>query len=98
MIFVIVFNALRPWCPMGHHSWSADSEYLYFDSVAENVSAFYRVRVSDQTVERIVDLKDIHRPAIGSATSWTGLDPHNSPIVLKDISSHQVYAFEWLVR
>jgi Tol biopolymer transport system component/DNA-binding winged helix-turn-helix (wHTH) protein len=83
---------------VGHHNWSTNSEYVYFDSPSGQASAFYRVRVSDHKLERIVDLSDIHRPAVGSPTSWTGLGPDDSPIVLRDISSHQVYAFDWVPR
>jgi hypothetical protein len=27
--------------------------------------------------------------------SWTGLDPDNSPLVLRDTSTQEIYALDW---
>ena len=42
---------------IGYLSWSRDSEYVYFDTLLTPEPAFYRVRVKDSKIERVVDLK-----------------------------------------
>jgi serine/threonine protein kinase/Tol biopolymer transport system component len=78
---------------MGFIVWSSDSETLYFDTSIERDSAFYRLRMSDRKLERLVSLKNIRRVLwIGA---WSGLSPDNSPLVLRDTGSQDIYALDW---
>jgi hypothetical protein len=43
---------------------------------------FYRLRVSDHQLERLVGLKDLGRRAFGLLDLWTGLGPDDSPPLL----------------
>ena len=88
--------ATRKWTelaklPMGYPSWSRDSRYIYFDTAGAD-AAFYRVRVSDRKMERLVSLKSVRRT--GTA-EWTGLAPDDSPLLLRDIGTEEVYALDW---
>jgi serine/threonine protein kinase/Tol biopolymer transport system component len=70
-------------------NWSKDSQYVYFLSWPENPSVA-RMRVSDSKLERVADLKDF-RPT-GYWDDWMGLDPNDSPLLLRDTGLQDVYA------
>jgi Tol biopolymer transport system component len=74
-------------------SWSSDSEYLYFDTYGAD-PAFFRVRIRDRRVERIVSLKDIPR-VDRSFGSWIGLALDGSPLIQRDASFDEIYALDW---
>ena len=77
--------------PLGFPSWSRDSKYIYFDSPGAD-PALYRVRISDHKVERLVGLKDVR--LVGRPGAWTGLTPDQSPLVLRDIGTQEIYALD----
>jgi Tol biopolymer transport system component len=77
----------------GNLNWSQNSQYIYFDTFGQEV-AFFRVRVRDGRIERIVELKDVPR-AIGTFGPWTGLDPDGSPLIQRDASFDEIYALDW---
>jgi len=79
---------------IGFPSWSHDGHYLYFDSLLTEDPAFYRVRISDHRLERLVSLKDIHR-YWGPNAEWSGLGPDDSLLVTRNISSPEIYALDW---
>jgi Tol biopolymer transport system component len=76
---------------VGFPSWSHDSKYIYFDSRGED-HAFYRVRVSDHKLERLVSLKGLR---LTGNFGWTGLTPDDSPLVLRDFGTQEIYALDW---
>jgi len=75
----------------GYPNWSRDGKYLYFDSQGSEPS-FYRVRISDHRIERIVRLKDVRRT--GTLGPWAGLAPDDSPLALLDTSTDEIYALD----
>jgi len=77
----------------GYPSWSHDSAYIYFDTVG-NDAAFFRVRIRDRKMERIVALKDVQRK-VGAFGPWTGLAPDDSPLLTRDSSFDEIYALDW---
>jgi Tol biopolymer transport system component len=79
---------------IGFPSWSHDGQYLYFDSILTEDPAFFRVRISDRRLERLVSLKDIHR-LWGPNGEWSGLGPDDSLLVTRDIGSPEIYALDW---
>jgi Tol biopolymer transport system component len=89
----------RKWEPLtsggqvGYPNWSHDGNYLYYDLQSGKESGFYRVRISDRKVERIVGLNDIRRSECGFGF-WAGLAPDDSPLLLRDISAQEVYALD----
>jgi Tol biopolymer transport system component/predicted Ser/Thr protein kinase len=76
---------------VGFPSWSRDSKYIYFDSQGED-RAFYRVRINDHKLERLVTLKNLR---LTGAVGWTGLAQDDSPLVLRDIGTQEIYALDW---
>jgi serine/threonine protein kinase/Tol biopolymer transport system component len=75
--------------------WSRDGKYVYFSSTDQGEPAFYRVQVKNRKVERVVSLKDVKRTTSQSFGSWTGLTPDDAPLALRDISTYEIYAFDW---
>lgn len=79
---------------IGYPSWSHDGQYLYFDAELTEDPAFFRVRISDHRLERLVSLKDVHR-LWGPNAEWSGLGPGDSLLVTRNISSPEIYALDW---
>jgi len=75
--------------------WSKDGQYIYFLSWPEN-PALFRLRVGDNTVERVASLRDF-RPT-GYWDDWMGLEPNGSPLMLRDTGLQDVYAFDCGIR
>ena len=76
----------------GYPRWSHDDKYLYFRSaIYETDPAIYRVRISDHKLENVVSLKGIRR-AWGFAGPWSGLAPDDSPLLVRDIGTQEIYA------
>ncbi len=73
-------------------TWSRNGTYIYFDSWAD--SAIFRVRIADRKVERVVNLRHVSR-AFSSTSFWMGLAPDDSPLVLRDASTQEIYALDW---
>ena len=69
--------------------WSHDGKFIYFLSWPENPGVF-RVAVGNNSVELVADLKDF-RPT-GYFDDWMGLDPSDSPLLLRDTGTQDVYA------
>jgi len=84
------WSELAEGSPVGYPAWSRDGKYVYF--VVAN-TAILRVRISDRTVERVADLRGVSR--FGSLGSWFGLDPDNSPLILRGTESDEIYALDW---
>ena len=82
---------MTAWFPV----WSRDGNYVYFSSTDQGEPAFYRVQVKSRKVERVASLKDVKRPTSQSFGSWTGLTPDDAPLALRDISTYEIYAFDW---
>jgi serine/threonine protein kinase/Tol biopolymer transport system component len=72
-------------------NWSRDGQYLYFLSWPEN-PAVERMRLSDYAVERVADLKGFS--PTGYWDDWMGLDPADSPLLLRDTGLQDVYALD----
>jgi len=78
---------------LGYMTWSPDSKYIGFDTSFTTDPGFFRVRVADGQIGRVVSLKNIRRffPQWGE---WSGMAPDGSPLVVRDISNQEVYALD----
>jgi hypothetical protein len=73
-------------------NWSRDGKYVYFLHWLDN-PAVLRVRINDRKVERAWDLSNL--PNTGNVGPWLGLAPDDSPLLLRDIGTQDVYAVDW---
>jgi Tol biopolymer transport system component/DNA-binding winged helix-turn-helix (wHTH) protein len=78
----------------GYPSWSHDGQYLYFDTILSDDPAFFRIRISDRKLERLFSLKAVRR-FWGDLGEWTGLAPDDSPLLVRDTSSQEIYALDF---
>ncbi len=74
-------------------TWSRDGKYFYFDTFG-NDPAYYRVRINDRRIERLVSLKGLRRTFL-LIGPWSGLAPDDSLLVIRDIGSQEVDALDW---
>ncbi len=79
---------------IGYMTWSRDSKYVGFDTSFTVDPAFFRVSPADGQVARVVSLDNIRRffPQWGE---WSGLAPDGSPLLVRDISTQEIYALDW---
>jgi Tol biopolymer transport system component len=80
---------------MGFPNWSKDSEYVYFLH-EENEPSVMRVHIRDRKIERVADLK--HFRQAGFWNVWLGMAPDDSPLLLRDTGTQEVYALDWHTR
>ena len=79
----------------GYLAWSTDSQYIYFDAVLEENPAYHRLRISDNKLETVVELKKIRMfPSQFVGGSWTGLGPGDVPLFVRDTSVQEIYALD----
>jgi eukaryotic-like serine/threonine-protein kinase len=76
----------------GFLNWSRDGQYVYFLRWLVN-PAVLRIRISDREVEQVSDLTNL--PTTGNLGPWLGLDPDDSPLVLKDTGTQDIYTLDW---
>jgi serine/threonine protein kinase/Tol biopolymer transport system component len=77
---------------VGYPSWSKDGQYVYFLHVPSD-PAVVRVRIRDRKLEQVMDLKNFRMA--GYSGFWLGLAPDDSPLLLRDIGSQEIYALDW---
>ena len=73
-------------------NWSRDGKYVYFLRWQDHRAAM-RVRISDGKVEQVMDLAEI--TATGNIGPWLGFAPDDSPLLLKDTGTQDIYALDW---
>jgi Tol biopolymer transport system component len=77
---------------VGFPSWSRDGDYIYFDSFWGEEPAWSRVRISDHKLEKLVSLQGFRR---SGTYYWSGLAPDDSPLVVRDVGTADIYALDW---
>jgi len=79
----------------GYLAWSPDSAYVYFDTSLSSDSGYFRLRISDLKLDRLVDLKKVRKytDRFGPG-SWTGLGPGETLLLPRDISTQEIYALD----
>ena len=79
---------------VAYPNWSRDGRYVYFDAIIDNEEGYYRIRISDRKVERILSLKGF-QAAWGAFGNWSGLAPDESPLYVRNASIQEIYALDW---
>ena len=77
----------------GFPNWSKNGEYVYF--LGQEDAAVMRIRIRDRKIERVAGLKNFRRT--GYYGVWLGLSPDDSPLMLRDIGTQEIYALDWEV-
>ena len=74
-------------------NWSKDGRYVYFERHG-SVHALMRVRVDDHAVEEVTRLAGVKRAGTFGGF-WFGMTPDDSPLLLRDSGTEEVYALNW---
>ena len=77
---------------VSYPSWSGEGKYIYFDSSFGDDPALFRVRISDHKLERLASLKGFRRPG---PWYWFGLAPDDSPLLVRNVGTGEIYALDW---
>jgi serine/threonine protein kinase/Tol biopolymer transport system component len=73
-------------------NWSHDGQYVYvLDSRGKN--AVVRIRVSDHKTEQVADLRNF--ASAGRYGTCLALAPDDSPLLLRDTGTQDVYSVDW---
>ncbi|HXN53299.1 MAG TPA: protein kinase [Candidatus Acidoferrum sp.] len=76
----------------GFPNWSKTGEYVYFLHEQSQPSVM-RVRIRDRKLEQVADLKNFRQT--GYFSVWLGLAPDDSPVLLRDTGTQEIYALDW---
>lgn len=95
---VLLFDfATQKWMPLttgslGWLCWSHDGQYLYMLDFSAQDSVV-RIRIRDHKVEQVADLTNmVTNGRYGAALALT---PDDSPVMLRDTGSQDVYSVDW---
>jgi len=77
---------------MGFPNWSKTGDYVYFLHEVDQPSVM-RVRIRDRKLERVADLKNFRHT--GYYSIWLGMTPDDSPLLLRDTGTQEIYALDW---
>jgi eukaryotic-like serine/threonine-protein kinase len=80
---------------LGFPNWSKTGDYVYFLHEEDQPSVM-RVRVRDRKLERAADLKNFRQA--GYYGIWLGMAPDDSPLLLRDTGTQEIYALDWQDR
>lgn len=80
---------------MGFPNWSKNSDFVYFLH-EENEPSVMRVHLTDHKVERVADLKNFRQAGFWNV--WLGMAPDDSPLLLRDTGTQEVYALDWQIQ
>ena len=77
---------------LGWLNWSKDSQYIYVLDYRGS-GAILRIRIRDRKTEPVAELKDF--VATGRYGGSLSLAPDDSPLILRDAGTQDVYALDW---
>jgi DNA-binding winged helix-turn-helix (wHTH) protein/Tol biopolymer transport system component len=99
---LLLFNfSKQTWSPLaevsseviGYTSWSHDSRFVFFNAyIGEQSATLYRVDVLRRITDRFPMPRDLRQPII--LGQWFALAPDDTPLVLRDISVRELFAFD----
>jgi Tol biopolymer transport system component/DNA-binding winged helix-turn-helix (wHTH) protein len=82
--------------PAAYPSWSHDGRYVYFRGGSNDSPAIFRAAVPSGIVEKVASLAGVDRGPYFMG-DWVGLDPTDAPIVVRNSTIEDIYAWD-LVR
>ncbi len=76
-----------------YYSISRYGAYFYFDSEWQDGPAVSRLHMSDRKLEKVVSLRDFPRVR-GAYGTWFDLAPDDSPLLLRNLSTEQLFELD----
>ncbi len=76
-----------------YENWSHDGKYIYAEEYPDKTDDMVRLRVADGKLERLFSLKDVPR-GFDPWEFWVGLAPDDSPLLMRDRSTQEIYSLD----
>jgi serine/threonine protein kinase/Tol biopolymer transport system component len=88
----------KSWTPLAEsrfafENWSHDGKYLYMEDYSDKTDDMVRVNAINGRVERMFSLKEIPR-GFDPWEFWIGLTPDDSPLLMRDKSTQEIYSLD----
>jgi serine/threonine protein kinase/Tol biopolymer transport system component len=88
----------KSWTPLAEsrfafENWSHDGKYLYMEDYSDKTDDLVRVNAINGRVERMFSLKEIPR-GFDPWEFWIGLTPDDSPLLMRDKSTQEIYSLD----
>jgi Tol biopolymer transport system component/DNA-binding winged helix-turn-helix (wHTH) protein len=81
---------------VGVMSWSSDGHYIYCVRRGSD-PAILRIQIPGGAIEQITSLKGVRQTGYRGGF-WIGLTPDDSPLVLKDVGTEELYSLDLTTR
>ncbi|MCC6363104.1 MAG: PD40 domain-containing protein [Bryobacterales bacterium] len=81
----------------GFPTWTQDSRAVVFLDPSTPYPSVYSAEISTGLVTKLADLTEV-RPPNSSFGRWIGLHPDGSVLAVHDVSTDQIFAFDYVVR
>jgi eukaryotic-like serine/threonine-protein kinase len=75
----------------GYPQWSRRGDSIFFLGHPPGATKVFRARVGTHKLEEVADLKDFHQAPFLDG-NWMGLDPEDSPLLLRDAGTQDFHA------
>lgn len=75
-------------------NWTRDSKSVYLEDLGSDGPELDRISVPDGRKERVVSLRNVPRVVMSSNQPWNGLARDNSPLIMRDVGSQELYSLE----
>ena len=77
----------------GFENWSHDGKYLYAEDYSDKTDDMVRVNVATGKVESLFSIKEVQR-GFDPWEFWIGLAPDDSPLLMRDRSTQEIYSLD----
>jgi Tol biopolymer transport system component len=77
----------------GFENWSRDGKYLYAEDYSDKTDNFVRVNVANGKIEPLLSLMEVPR-GFDPWEFWVGLGPDDSPLLMRDRSTQEIYSLD----
>ena len=74
-------------------NWSHDGKFIYAEDYPDKTDDIVRVNVATGKVDRLLSLKEIPR-GFDPWEFWVGLAPDDSPLLMRDKSTQEIYSLD----
>jgi eukaryotic-like serine/threonine-protein kinase len=78
---------------VGTFQWSKDGRFVYIKRLGKD-PALLRVSLETRKTEEVVSLRNVKYTGFEGG-HWFGLTPDNSPLLLHDTGTQEIYALDW---
>jgi Tol biopolymer transport system component len=74
-------------------NWSHDGKFVYAEDYPDGIDDMVRVNAATGKVERLLSLKEVPR-GFDPWEFWVGLAPDDSPLLMRDRSTQEIYSLD----